>query len=275
MIAAAYWRDLGETLAPPEGRAPMPPRIYVTGRIGVESGGVLLDQDAFPGKQGLLAFARLVLAREEAVSREDLAALLWPEELPRAWDAALHSIASKLRVLMARAGLDKKTVLPANLGCYQLNLPEGAWVDVEVAAHSLHEAEDLFKAGRHRDCWSMAQVAFHICKRPFLPGETGAWAVLQRERLTLWFARAGECLVETYIWNGEPLVAVDVAEQVVAAQPFRETGYQLLMRAHAAAGNRAEALFTYERCRKLISEELGVDPSSETMAVHRKILHGR
>jgi DNA-binding SARP family transcriptional activator len=236
---------------------------------------MLLEQDAFPGKQGLLAFVRLLLSRESAVSREELASLLWPEGQPRAWDAALNSIASKLRVLLAQAGLDKSTVLPATLGCYQVNLPADAWVDVEAAAEALHEAEDLLKAGRHRECWAMAQVAFHICKRPFLPGETSAWAVQQRERFMVWFARAGECLVESYIWNGEPSVAVDVAEQVVAAQPYRETAYQFLMRAHAAAGNRAEALWTFERCRKLISEELGVDPSSETSAVHHQILHTR
>jgi len=89
------------------------------------------------------------------------------------------------------------------------------------------------------------------------------------------FARAGECLAETYLWNGEPTVAIDVAQQVVAIQPFRETGYQLLMRAHAAAGNRAEALWVYERCRKLIAKELGVAPSAQTNAVYLKVLQAR
>lgn len=252
----------------------MPLRIYVTGRAAVEHGGKLLEQDAFPGKQGLLAFVRLLLTREAAVSREELASVLWPESPPRAWDAALNAIASKLRVLLAQTGLNKSTVLPAGLGCYQLNLPTDTWVDIEVATDSLHEAEGMLKSGQRREAWSMAQVAYHICKRPFLPGETGPWAAQQRERVALSFARAGECLAEIYIWNGEPSVAVDVAEQVVAAQPFRETAYQLLMRAHAAAGNRAEALWVYERCRKLILNELGVPPSPETSAVHLEILHG-
>jgi len=44
------------------------------------------------------------------------------------------------------------------------------------------------------------------------------------------------------------------------------------MRAYAAAGNRAEALRVYERCRKLIAKELGADPSPETQAVHLKLL---
>jgi DNA-binding SARP family transcriptional activator len=62
------------------------------------------------------------------------------------------------------------------------------------------------------------------------------------------------------------------AEQAVAVEPFRETGYQRLMRAHAAAGNRAEALRVYERCRCLLAEELGVSPSPQTEAVYLDIL---
>jgi SARP family transcriptional regulator, regulator of embCAB operon len=58
----------------------------------------------------------------------------------------------------------------------------------------------------------------------------------------------------------------------VALEPFRETSYQLLMRAHAAVGNRAEALRVYEHCRRLLSEELGVPPSPQTEAVYLEIL---
>ena len=249
-------------------------RIYVTGRVTIEYDSRLIEQDVFPGKQGLLAFVRLLCTREVAVSREELAAVVWPETLPRAWDAALNAIASKLRVLLARAGLKKSSVLEAGLGCYRLNLPSDTWVDIEVATDALHKAEGLLKAGSQREAWSMAQVAYHILKRPFLPGESGDWAAQQRERLSTGFVRAGECLAEIYIWNGEPSVAADVAEQVIAAQPFRETGYQLLMRAYAAAGNRAAALRVYERCRKLIADELGVTPSQETIAVHLEVLHG-
>jgi SARP family transcriptional regulator, regulator of embCAB operon len=62
------------------------------------------------------------------------------------------------------------------------------------------------------------------------------------------------------------------AKEAVAIEPFRETSYQLLMRAHAAVGNRAEALRVYERCRSLLSEELGVSPSPQTEAVYLEIL---
>jgi DNA-binding SARP family transcriptional activator len=247
-------------------------RIYLTGRLALEWNGVLFDQGAFAGRQGALVFARLLTPRGSAVSRDELAALLWDGALPGAWDAALNAVISKLRVLLARAGLDKSQVLPAALGCYQLNLPADAWLDVDAAFDSLHAAEGMLKRNRHRDAWAAAQVAYHIYKRPFLPAETGDWAAQQRERMATFHVRACECLAETYIRNSEPSIAVDLARQAVSVQPYRETAYQMLMRAHAAAGNRAEALRTFEECRRRISDHLGVAPSGDTEGVYLGIL---
>ena len=216
-------------------------------------------------------FARLLIPRGSAVSRDELAALLWGEALPSAWDAALNAVISKLRVLLARAGLDKSQVLPAALGCYQLNLPADAWLDIDAAFDSLHAAEGMLKRNCHREAWAAAQVAYHIYKRPFLPAETGDWAALQRERMATFHVRACECLAETYIRNGEPSIAVDLARQAVAVQPYRETAYQMLMRARRCCRYRAEALRSFEECGR-ISDHLGVAPSSDTENVYLGIL---
>jgi SARP family transcriptional regulator, regulator of embCAB operon len=250
-------------------------RIYLTGRLALESNGALFDQGAFGGRQGAMVFARLLMPRGSAVSRDELADLLWDEAVPNAWDTALNAVVSKLRVLLARAGLDKSEVLPSALGCYQLNLPPDAWLDVDAAFDSLHAAEGMLKRNRHQDAWAAAQVAYHVYKRPFLPAETGDWAAQTREQLGTLHVRACECLAETYIRNGEPAIAVDLARQAVVAQPYRETAYQMLMRAHAAAGNRAEALRTFEECRRRISDHLGVTPSTHTEDVYLGILRAR
>ena len=62
------------------------------------------------------------------------------------------------------------------------------------------------------------------------------------------------------------------AEQTIALAPFRETGYRRLMEAHVAAGDRAEALRVYERCRRLLADELGTYPSPETESIYRALL---
>ena len=62
------------------------------------------------------------------------------------------------------------------------------------------------------------------------------------------------------------------AEQAIELAPFREAGYRRLMEAHVAAGNRAEALRVYERCRRLLADELGAYPSPETESMYRALL---
>ncbi len=52
----------------------------------------------------------------------------------------------------------------------------------------------------------------------------------------------------------------------------REAGYQLLMRAYAAAGNGAQGLNVYHQLRDLLREELGTSPSPETDSVYKQLL---
>ena len=61
------------------------------------------------------------------------------------------------------------------------------------------------------------------------------------------------------------------ARESVALEPFREVGYQRLMRVHVALGNRADALRVYEDCRALLARELGAEPSPETQAVYKEV----
>ena len=71
--------------------------------------------------------------------------------------------------------------------------------------------------------------------------------------------------------NREPLLAIQHAAEMVELEPFRETAYQLLMKMHAAAGDRAEALRVFAKCRELLRDELGVSPSPQTEAVYLEI----
>lgn len=248
-----------------------PLRIYLSGRLGIEIGGEILGPDAFPAQQGRVAFAVLV-AERAAVPRAMLAEALWPAGAPAAWEAALSSIVSKLRTLLTRAGLDGSELLVTRDGCHDLRLPRGTWVDHEAAADAIHEAESALRSGDPARAYGPSAVAHHIARRPFLAGESSRWVEQRREKLSSILVRALECRAEVYLWNAEYSLAVEAARDAVAVEPFRETSWQLLMRAHAAAGNTAEALRVYERCRTLLSEELGVSPSPQTRAVHASLL---
>lgn len=247
-------------------------RVYLSGQIVLDADGVLLESRDFPGQQGREAFAYLATNRAVPVPRSELAEALWGERLPDSWDTALSSIVSKLRSLLARAGCDGTATLRTVGGCYELHLPGETWIDHEVALDSIHQAESALGLQDFPGAYGPSAVAHHISQRPFLPGAEAEWIEVRRDKLRGILARALECRAEVYIWNGEHNLAVEAAQEAVAMNPFRESAYRLLMRGHAAAGNSAEALRVYERCRSLISEELGVAPSRQTKSTYAEIL---
>ena len=257
--------QFGKTLAPAL-------RIYLTGRTYIEAGERLFDERAFPGRQGRLLFAALVLERARPVTRAEFAEILWPEELPATWDGALSALISHLRSLLTEGGLPRDAIQMVT-GCYYLRLPESAWVDVAAAAHALDEAEGALNAGDSKRAYNFAGVVTAVTRRPFLPGETGPWAESQRERLLGIRYRGLDCFATIFNQTGETVHAIVAAEEMISLEPFREAAYRRLMQIHLDAGNRAEALRVYESCRLLISSELGVDPAPQTQAIYLEALH--
>lgn len=249
----------------------MPLRIYLTGRVCIEADGALLEERRFPGRQGRLVFALLAGEHRRPVAREELVTELWGDAPPPSEERALNALLSKLRALLARGDVGGVS-LTGGFGGYQLALPADAWIDLEAAGEGLDQAEGALREGDPRRAWAGAEVAYQVARRPFLPGDEGPWAAQTRAELRDTLLRALECLSAIYIWNGEPALAVRHAEHALRLDPFRETGYQQLMRVHAAAGNRAQALRVYEECRRLLAEELGVPPSPATEAVYLEIV---
>jgi branched-chain amino acid transport system substrate-binding protein len=247
-------------------------KVFLAGRVSVETDGVVIDDARFSGRQVRLLFAYLVAEQGRPVPRDELAEALWGEAPPATWEKALTVIVSRLRGLLADGGIDGAHALTGAFGCYRLDLPEGTWVDVIVAANAAQAAEQALAAGDLEQAKDAAALAVSLVRQPFLPGEAGTWVEEKRRELTDIRDRALIALADACLGSGELQEAVKWAEQTIALAPFRETGYRRLMEAHAAAGNRAEALRVYERCRLLLAEELGTYPSPETESIYRDLL---
>ncbi len=246
-------------------------KIFLAGRVAVENDGVLIAEDRFPGRQGRLLFAYLVAEQGRPVRRDELAEAVWGETPPASWDKALSVVVSKLRSILVEVGHDSNA-LTAAFGCYRLELPEGSWVDVLAAAAATREAEGALAADEPDRAKAAATLAAALLREPFLPGEDGAWVEAKRRDFDDLRRRALTALAEACLRSDDAREAVACAEQAIALAPFRESGYRMLMESHVAAGNRAEALRVYERCRLLLADELGTYPSPETESVYRQLL---
>jgi len=244
----------------------------MTDRLAVEANGTRLDEQRFPGRQGRILFAYLAAQSGRPVPRDELAELLWGEELPATWEKALRVLMTKLRALLSECGIDGASALTSAFGCYQLTLPEGAWIDVHAASNALERAETALAAGDLDYARAQAATAAELARRVFLPGEVGPWVEEQRRDLRDILVRALECLRDAALAGGEFGDAVRYAGEVTELEPYRESSYRALMQAHAAAGDPAEALRVYERCRRFLADELGAYPSPESEAAYRELL---
>ncbi|MEA2702335.1 MAG: hypothetical protein QOD63_280, partial [Actinomycetota bacterium] len=240
--------------------------------MSIEVGDVVVDERRLGGARARLAFAVLVLERPRPVDRHQLADVLWPDALPASWEAALRVVVSRVRGFLVAAGLPASEVLTNSYGCYRLSLPDDVVVDVEEATAAVEGAEAAAAAGAHARAVTLAGEARGITARPFIAGAEGEWLDSARRRQAGLRVRALDVVVRSSIALGEGALAVDAAQELLGLDPYRDASHVLIMEAHRAAGNRAEALRAYGWCRHVLAEELGVDPSLETEALYRSLL---
>jgi len=218
-------------------------------------------EDAFPGRQGRLAFAYLACNRARVVARDELAAALWEEPPPT---DALSPLLSKLRRVLPLDGR----------GDVRLVLPDGAFVDVEAAAEALHRAQAAAARQDWAAAWGPARVTQHVTARTFLPGEDAPWVEERRRELEELHLRALELAgrASLEIGGAELDTAERTAQALMRRSPYRESGYRLLMETLAARGDAAEALVVYDGLRRRLRDDLGAAPSALTQSVHRRLL---
>ena len=245
----------------------------MTGRVVVEHGDCRLDEHQLPGRQGRLAFVFIAVQPARSASRADLAAAIWVDAPPEETESALNAILSKLRRALRAVGLGAPvTGIDAHHGSITLRLPADIWIDLEAAANAIDECDGAWRRGDRTAAWALANVAVTVGRRPLLPDLDAPWIVARRSLHRVMLIRGLERLAEVSQSNGEPDLAVQYLTEVLDADPFREPAYQRLMRLHAEAGNRAEALRVFGRCRELLRDELGASPSPQTEAVFLEIL---
>ncbi len=242
-------------------------RLYLTGEPTIETESGVVRPADLAGRQGRLVFALLAWRHAGPVPRGEVAEVLWPHDPPGSWETTLSAVVSNLR-----KGLGNDVGIEHAIGCYQLQVPTDAWIDVEAAYGAVHEAEGAIRAGEMGPVYAWSGVATSITRRAFLAGEDGPWVEARRRELAALRIRGLEAAIEFCVWNAEWGPATRYAESLIEMDPLRESSYRKLMTAAAAAGDRAAAARAYERCRTVLGAELGILPHPETETLYDDIL---
>lgn len=247
-------------------------RVFLAGNVGIEHAGGFIEAARLPGRQGSVLFALLAAERHRSLTRDEIADRLWGESPPSSWEGAISALVSKIRRMLDEADPTGTTTVKTAFGAHQIRFPVDTWVDLEIARARIDAAEAALRDGEMDRAWGDAHVAWSISTRDFLLGEDAPWIDEQRRELDELAVRALGCMAEVWLDRGEFELSATCAREVIKRRPFREAAYRRLMRAQAGAGNRAEALRTFDECRALLDTELGVGPDPDTIALREELL---
>jgi DNA-binding SARP family transcriptional activator len=241
-------------------------RIELLGGFRAAVGGRVVADAEWRQRKPAAVLKLLALAPGHRLQREQVMDLLWPELAPAAAGANLRkAVHLARRVLDAREGA-RLLVSAGEL----LSLPsEGTWVDVDAFRAA------VARARRSGDRAAYAE-AVELYGEGLLPEDRYEdWAIERREELQLQFVEALEELASLLEARGDLEGATRVVRRLVAGQPAREDACARLIRLHALAGRRDEALREYERLRESLAERLGREPSADTQRLYEEVRSNR
>ncbi|MEU4519339.1 BTAD domain-containing putative transcriptional regulator [Amycolatopsis sp. NPDC024027] len=215
------------------------------------------------GRLGRTVLAVLALACRQPVSVERLIDALWGELPPATARTQVHIQVSKLRAALDRAGAAGAVVTVASgylLDCL---------VDVDEVRRLLSTAR---AAGDPADAAGLLRSALDRWAGTPLGGVTPYLAGAELLRLD----ELRMCLVEEWIDAelacGRAARLLPELSALVQAHPLREGLHHRRMLALHRAGRRADALAAFHEARRVLRDELGVDPSPELLALEAEIL---
>jgi DNA-binding SARP family transcriptional activator len=97
------------------------------------------------------------------------------------------------------------------------------------------------------------------------------WSAPERQRLRDLYVGTAERLARRLLRARAWDEVIALCEAILARDDCWEAAYRLLMRAHAAAGNRAQVQTSYQRCLAALRDGLGIEPSAATKALLEKL----
>ena len=230
---------------------------------------VTFDQQllSFPTRK-VMALLIYLLVEGGRISRETLMALLWPESAPEKAAVTLRGSLSRLRKVLRPAGeylLSEGSTLAFNFErTHELDLN---WL--AAAAHPETTPDTL-------------SPILELDRGEFLEGFSlpdapafDTWAAIQREACQRQVETVYDRLSQHLLATHDSPAALKTAARWVRRAPFSEQAYRRLMAAQALSGQRPAALQTYQQLQATLEQEMGLEPSRETVVLADNISRGR
>jgi predicted ATPase/DNA-binding SARP family transcriptional activator len=216
-----------------------------------------------PRQQAVLA--SLLVHADQTVTPERLVDWLWDEAPPETAQKTIQVYVSRLRKLLPNGAIERHP------GGYALRL-DGHRFDLRQFEHDAEEGRSALAAGDHQEAADLLRHALSLWRGPALAGLGSEALVREAERLEELRLQTLEDRLEADLACGQHRDLVGELQALVAEHPLRQRLTAHLMLALYRSGRASEALEVYRKTRRLLVDELGLEPGEELRALERAIL---
>ena len=242
--------------------------VQLIGETQVRTVGRLVGPRDFGGVKPRQLLEVLALELGVPVSKDRLADILWNGQPPASYLATLEGYVSLLRGRLQPGVTARRSVIRTVNGGYVL---DGGEVSVDCVT-----VRGLVTSARHARpgaALPLLRQALDLARGELLAAGTGAaWAdAARQEHLRLRVDAATSAALHA-LHLGQPGLAVTLADEALGLDPMAEDACRCAMQALWAVGRTAEAVRRHAELRRVLSEELGVDPTPQTQAVLSRLL---
>jgi DNA-binding SARP family transcriptional activator len=217
---------------------------------------------------------QLFITRRGRLSeREEIFELLYrdvpAETAARDFKVALNALN---HALQPERGESEPAFIARVESAYGLRAEADVWIDADEFTQLLarvDQAEDDAALDTYRRALALYHDDFLIADARYED-----WAIAERERLLALYLRAADRLAAQLFARGTFDECIAWCEKILARDRCWEHAYRLMMQAYAARGDRAQVRRVFEQCKRVLRDELEVDPSAATVEVYRRVVSG-
>jgi len=228
--------------------------------------------DAWTTRRARDILCYIVSRRHHRAPKDTIIDTFWGEDNAATIEKNFHTTISHIRKALNSNQPLKQNFIIYRDGDYQLNSEFSYRIDTETFERLISDGENARRDRAYDRCIDCYEQAVSLYRGEFMPGTYEPWVDEQRSYYREQYLRMLESLAAVAEKKEEWPRTMDLAHRILREDQFREDIHCMLMRTHAALGNRVAVKEQYEALHELLQKELGVQPAAQTQQTFRELM---
>ena len=231
-----------------------------------------LAADAWTTRRARDILVFIASRRHRRASKDTIIDTFWGDADFAAVEKNFHPTVSHIRKALNSNQAFKQNFILYRDSDYQLNPELSYQIDIEEFDRVVTVGDNARRARKLDECVEAYEKAVALYRGDFAQGSYEAWVEEQRGYYREQYLHLLESLASVAQKQEEWSRSLQLAQQILHEDHFREDIHCMVMKAHIKLGNRGAAKEQYETLRRILERELGVEPGPETRKILKELL---